>query len=85
MALVAGLVALHGGQITADSTPDVGTTFTVTLPLGKAHLPADQIVPPSPVVAATDAAASFVEQAYRWLPPGSLRQPVPLMTGTQKA
>jgi anti-anti-sigma factor len=68
LALVAELVALHGGQITADSTPDVGTTVTVTLPLGKAHLPADQIVPPSPVVAATEAAAPFVEQAYRWLP-----------------
>ncbi|MDQ3824752.1 MAG: HAMP domain-containing histidine kinase, partial [Actinomycetota bacterium] len=39
LALVAELVALHGGTITTDSTPDVGTTFTITLPLGSAHLP----------------------------------------------
>lgn len=68
MALVAQLVGLHGGAITADSAPQVGTTFTVTLPLGSAHLPADQIAPASPVVTASETAAPFVEEAPRWLP-----------------
>ena len=32
LALVAELVALHGGQVTVDSELDLGSTFTVTLP-----------------------------------------------------
>jgi len=67
LALVAELVALHGGTITANSTPEVGTTFTVTLPLGSAHLPADQIVAASTVTGASQGAAPFVEEALRWL------------------
>ena len=43
LALVRELVALHGGQVRADSQPGAGTTFTVTVPLGTGHLPADQV------------------------------------------
>jgi anti-anti-sigma factor len=68
LALVAELVALHGGQITADSALGKGTAFTVTLALGNAHLPAEQIVPASVVTAASEGAAPFVEEALRWLP-----------------
>ena len=68
LALVAELVALHDGTISAESTPGVGTTFTVTLPLGSAHLPADQIMPASTVIRASHGAAPFVEEALRWLP-----------------
>ena len=39
LAVVRELVGLHGGAIAVDSTPDRGTTFTVTLPLGHEHLP----------------------------------------------
>ncbi|MBV8996850.1 MAG: hypothetical protein JO287_24795 [Pseudonocardiales bacterium] len=66
LALVAGL---HSGTITADSTPNVDTTFTITLPLGSAHLPADHIAPTARVVGVTERAATFVEEALRWLPP----------------
>jgi anti-anti-sigma factor len=68
LALVAELVALHGGTITVDSAPDVGTTFTVALPMGSAHLPADQIVPAGAGTATTEAAQPFLEEALRWLP-----------------
>ena len=45
LAVVRELVGLHGGAIAVDSTPDRGTTFTVTLPLGHEHLPPDRIGP----------------------------------------
>lgn len=50
LSLVKEIVELHGGQITVDSikaTPensDCGTTFTVWLPTGTAHLPPDQVM-----------------------------------------
>ena len=68
LALVAELVALHGGTITADSTLGVGTTFTVTLPLGRGHLPAGQVLSASSVTGPSEGAAPFVEEALRWLP-----------------
>lgn len=43
LALVKELVELHGGQVTVASTYGQGTTFTVWLRPGKAHLPADQV------------------------------------------
>jgi signal transduction histidine kinase/DNA-binding response OmpR family regulator len=50
LALVKEIVELHGGQITVESlkqgpeNPVGGTTFTLWLPTGIAHLPSDQIV-----------------------------------------
>src|SRR4051794_22310309 len=44
-ALVQELVRLPGGSIAAGSAVGEGTTFIVTVPLGSAHLPADQIGP----------------------------------------
>lgn len=43
LALIRELVQLHGGSITAESEPGKGSTFTVTIPLGKDHLPASQV------------------------------------------
>jgi signal transduction histidine kinase/CheY-like chemotaxis protein len=43
LALVSDLVKLHAGSVRADSTLGEGTTFTVSIPKGKAHLPADKI------------------------------------------
>ena len=37
------LIQLHKGNITVESKQDKGTTFTVTLPLGKDHFSADDI------------------------------------------
>jgi PAS domain S-box-containing protein len=41
LALVHELVKLHGGSIEVRSELDRGTTFTVSIPFGTAHLPAD--------------------------------------------
>ncbi|MEM9771069.1 MAG: ATP-binding protein, partial [Cyanobacteria bacterium P01_D01_bin.73] len=44
LALVQELVTLHGGKIAVDSVYGQGSTFTVWLPKGSNHLPADQVL-----------------------------------------
>ncbi|PSN76491.1 histidine kinase, partial [filamentous cyanobacterium CCP4] len=46
LSLVQELVGLHGGTLGVTSAVGQGTQFTVTLPLGSAHLPADRIGAP---------------------------------------
>lgn len=43
LSLVHELVALHGGEITVTSEEGKGSTFLVRIPMGKAHLPQEQI------------------------------------------
>ena len=43
LALVQELVKLHGGSVRVDSVLGRGSTFTVTIPRGTAHLPAQRI------------------------------------------
>ena len=74
LALVHELVKLHGGTITVDSTVDKGTCFTISVPFGTAHLPANRIGPPDRLgidraLASTSLRAeAFIEEALRWLP-----------------
>lgn len=71
LALVHELVKLHGGEVTMTSTEGKGTAFTVTVPLGSAHLPKER-VRTSPGAAAADTSADmFAEEALRWLPAAS--------------
>ncbi len=69
LALVKELVGIHGGTIYADSREGTGTTFTVCLPFGVAHLPADELVH-TPVSRAISGviADPYVQEALRWLP-----------------
>ncbi|MGE3275198.1 MAG: ATP-binding protein [Vicinamibacterales bacterium] len=70
LALVQELVRLHGGHVTAESVVDRGSTFTVTIPLGRGHLPAEHVreEPATLPADAAPAAGAFVEEALRWLP-----------------
>jgi signal transduction histidine kinase len=68
LALVQELVRLHGGTIQVASEVDRGTTFTITLPLGTAHLPADRLQAPRTLRSTALGAEPYVEEALRWLP-----------------
>ncbi|MDX6750666.1 PAS domain S-box protein [Geminicoccaceae bacterium 1502E] len=68
LALVRELVRLHGGEIEVRSRQGEGSSFTLHLPLGSAHLPAGQLQA-QPADGRTGARArAFVEEALRWLP-----------------
>jgi len=68
LALVQELVQLHGGTITAASAEGAGTTFTIGLPFGRAHLPADAVDAAGHPATMPGSADPFVQEALRWLP-----------------
>jgi signal transduction histidine kinase len=69
LSLVQELVKLHGGTIDVYSRLGEGTTFTVRVPTGHAHLPADRIQAARSLPSTAVNAVAFVEEAVRWLPP----------------
>jgi PAS domain S-box-containing protein len=68
LALVQELVKLHGGTIGVTSQVDQGTTFTIALPFGSAHLPGDRIQAPRSLTSTALAVDSYLVEASRWLP-----------------
>ncbi len=69
LALVKELIGLHDGTITADSQEDSGTTFSVRLPIGNAHLPAQELTPaPARRTVPGVISEPYVQEALRWLP-----------------
>ncbi len=68
LALIQELVRIHHGTIDVTSQPGVGSTFTVTIPRGSAHLPADRLGHSSSLLSAVVEAEPYVEEALRWLP-----------------
>ena len=68
LALVAELVKLHGGEVRVESAVDRGTVFTVAIPFGSAHLPADRVGGSRTLPGTALGARPFVDEALRWLP-----------------
>ena len=68
LSLVKERVRLHGGTIEARSERAVGTTITVRIPHGSAHLPQDHVAAAAgPSRPAEDAAQPYLEEAFGWL------------------
>lgn len=67
LALVQELVKLHSGSVQLRSDSG-GSTFTVSIPCGKEHLPADRLGSASTLNPTIIRADAFVEEALRWLP-----------------
>ncbi|WP_437814027.1 ATP-binding protein [Sorangium sp. So ce1078] len=68
LALVHELVRLHGGSIHVASEVSAGTSFTISLPRGTAHLPQDRVNARRTLVSTATGAVPFVHEALRWLP-----------------
>ncbi len=71
LALVHDLARLHGGTVQVTSRPSEGTTFTVSIPRGCAHLPPAHVVAKLSAAWTAKGAAPFVEEALRWSGGGS--------------
>ena len=68
LALVQELMRLHEGSIEVDSRLGRGTRFTLRLPFGHAHLPAEQVRHERAERHNASLAPSYVQEAMRWLP-----------------
>jgi signal transduction histidine kinase/ActR/RegA family two-component response regulator len=68
LALVHELVKLHGGTIDVQSAVGKGTTFTLLIPKGTAHLPAERLSGAGSATAPTSRADAYVQEVLSWLP-----------------
>ena len=71
LSLVRELVRLHGGEVHVTSRINQGSTFTVSIPVGRAHLPADRVGATRARSSTALRADAYVEEALRWLPEAS--------------
>ena len=70
LALVNELVHYHGGSVSVESLVGKGTTFTVSVPLGLAHLPLDRVreTAQASLTPIIQHASPYIEEAARWIP-----------------
>jgi PAS domain S-box-containing protein len=66
LALVQELVKLHGGSVRVESALGQGSTFRVTIPSGKEHLPAERIQAAQSFASTKIRAEAYVEEAQQW-------------------
>ncbi len=75
LALVAELVRIHGGEVLVTSVPEQGSSFSVLLPTGTAHLPAERIGAALGLASTAVAAEIYAEEAALWT--GGLGEALP--------
>ncbi len=67
LALVYELAKMHGGSAQVESRIDQGSTFTVSIPAGYSHLPADRIAG-LPTAQPFNPSGFYLDDAMPWLP-----------------
>jgi signal transduction histidine kinase len=68
LALVQELVKLHGGTVRVKSEVGTGSTFTVSIPTGSAHLPADRLGVERTLASTNVRGDAYVGELLKWLP-----------------
>jgi signal transduction histidine kinase len=68
LSLVHELVKMHGGIVSAESVPGQGSKFTVRIPRGTSHLPAERIQAARSMTSTAIGAKVYADEAERWLP-----------------
>ncbi|MGC5029587.1 SpoIIE family protein phosphatase [Micromonospora sp. DT229] len=83
LALVRELAEMHGGQVSASSQVDKGSTFAVTIPFGTAHLPADRVAETEDPEREPRQAPLFAAESARWTSDMTATLPVPATADPQ--
>jgi PAS domain S-box-containing protein len=68
LAFVQELVKLHGGTITVESEPGKGSTFAVSIPTGKDHLPPDRLATGKKGSKRHSVSDVFLNETLQWFP-----------------
>jgi CheY-like chemotaxis protein/anti-sigma regulatory factor (Ser/Thr protein kinase) len=68
LAFVQELAKLHGGTVRVQSKENQGSTFIVTIPFGKNHLPIDRIGAARTLTSTSTSGEAYLQEALRWLP-----------------
>ena len=71
LALVQELVKQLGGSIQVESREASGSTFTITVPMGKKHLPVERVRPDESRIAAPMRPHVLVNETLQWVGPES--------------
>ncbi len=80
LALVQELIRAHGGTVRVESREGQGSTFTVTVQGGHAHLPVERLGSERTLASTATRADVYVEEALRWVadgPPASTAPSLP--------
>ena len=68
LALVQELVKLHGGKVGVKSEMGKGSAFTVSIPSGTAHLPADRLGAERRLASTGLNSDAYVNEVLKWMP-----------------